>query len=184
MLNCSNNRLTETVFSNNYALRSLNCSGNLLKKLDIGNCDIICAFTLSGASPTIKNGIRTYSGTWHDELYGQINVYFASDSTAQLWTETYPEPDCVLPSDLQCVEAEAFTGCSFVCVKLADSVAEIGPRAFADSPNLRGIIIPLSVKTIDDSAFDNVTQLRIYGAAGSAAQRFAEKHNLAFVAID
>lgn len=95
--------------------------------------------------------------------------------------EVIPEPDCVLPAGLKTIEQEAFLGCGFRCVRIADGAETIGNRAFAASDALQYIYIPESVSTIDNDAFDAVEGLRVIGVPGSVAQTFAEAKGFAFI---
>ncbi|MBQ3703187.1 MAG: hypothetical protein IJM42_03305 [Synergistes sp.] len=100
-LNCSYNMLIEAVFTNNYALESLDCSHNeTLQELCITDCDTIAEFVRTH-TPTIKNGVCTYSGSFVREGGESVSVSFCHDASVQLWAQSYPVPDCILPRDLQ-----------------------------------------------------------------------------------
>jgi len=68
-------------------------------------------------------------------------------------------------------------------VLLQDGVKEIGSRAFADCHNLRQIYLPASVQSIAEDAFSGVSNLTLFGPAGSAAEAYALHHGLAFDAV-
>ena len=87
-----------------------------------------------------------------------------------------------LPAALAHIDAEAFMGTTFACVKLPAELRSIGVRAFADCANLAQIYIPANVTQIDSTAFSGCTQLTIYGAAGSYAESFANEQGIPFVA--
>ena len=75
------------------------------------------------------------------------------------WGTSYSPPkDMVLPGSLQTLEAEAFTGGSF-----------------------RSVLIPPSIRSIAPTAFGDMAGLVIYGASGTAAERFAADHGHYFV---
>ena len=92
-------------------------------------------------------------------------------------------PDFILPVDLTAIEEEAFTAGAFTHVKLSENTTKIGPRAFADCPNLRYIYIPEATTSIDRYAFDNVENLTIEGKDGSYAEFFAQKYGFKFEAV-
>lgn len=182
-LNCSYNMLIEAVFTNNYALESLDCSHNeKLQELCITDCDTIAEFVRTH-TPTIKNGVCTYSGSFVREGGESVSVSFCHDASVQLWAQSYPVPDCILPRDLQQIGDEAFRGCEFSCVMLSDGITEIGARAFADSRNLRYIVIPESVTVIPDDAFENIKWLTIVGVPGKDAESYAARMGFLFKAI-
>lgn len=94
------------------------------------------------------------------------------------------EADMVLPGSLETIGEEAFAGISASVIQLPEGVISIGARAFADCRGLTKIYIPASVQTIDDSAFDHVSLLLIYGKQGSAAEAFAIEKGYLFVQTD
>ncbi|MBQ6175528.1 MAG: leucine-rich repeat protein [Clostridia bacterium] len=70
-----------------------------------------------------------------------------------------------LPTGLQIIDAEAFTGLTFQAVIIPDSCTAIGSQAFAGCTKLVYVYIPASVTTIDAGAFDgcpNVIIDRLY----------------------
>ena len=91
-------------------------------------------------------------------------------------------PDFTLPEGTTVIEAEAFEGSNFQVVKLPSTLTSIEARAFADCPNLRQIEIPAGAQ-IDDTAFEGVEGLTIFGWAGSPAETYAAAHGYTFVNI-
>ena len=92
-------------------------------------------------------------------------------------------PDCVLPAFLTEIGEEAFSGAAFRYVKLPETCTVIGRLAFADCPNLRYIYIPAATTDIDRYAFVDVTDLTVFGKAGSYAETFANARGFSFVAV-
>ena len=56
--------------------------------------------------------------------------------------------------------------------------------AFAGCKNLQGIYISETTTMIDPNAFDEQTNLTIYGLNGSVAEQYARQHGFQFVTID
>ena len=114
-------------------------------------------------------------------LLFSISIWFSSASLLR----EFPEEDIgfafVLPASLVMIEDEAFEATAAQAVLLTDSLSEIGERAFADSPNLKSVIIPESVVFIGEHAFDGVSDLVLHGEKNSYAARWAEEHNVTFV---
>ena len=101
-----------------------------------------------------------------------------------------------------------FSGCSgLTSVTIGKGVTEIGPWAFADCTGLTSITIPEGVTDIiwgaftrctgltsviitssdtvlDFNVFNGCENVTIYGISGSLAEEYAERHGIAFVAID
>ena len=79
-----------------------------------------------------------------------------------------------LPAALVDIEEEAFAGIPASRVEITENVKTIGPRAFGDCQNLRVLVIPETVKSIDDSAVEGCKYIiTVYGKTGSEAWRFA-----------
>ena len=94
----------------------------------------------------------------------------------------FPVPDFGLPDDLRSIGAEAFSG-SFCYAWVPENQVSIGPRAFANCPNLLYIHIPARVKDISENAFEGLTGLTILGVHGSTAETYARSHGLSFMSI-
>lgn len=176
---CSDNRLESVRFSNNYELEQLDCSGNLLKTINVIDCDSIADYLCTDPTPTISGNTCYYKGEFQREGEDVRNMYFCFDRTTAIWTG-YPEPDCVLPDNLESIGEEAFACCSFTCVKLGENVRTINARAFADSPALSAVYIPAGVTEIAPDAFERVPGLVIVGSYGSAAETYARANDIPF----
>jgi hypothetical protein len=109
-------------------------------------------------------------------------VPFVALSGAIYVSEESPESMAVLPSTLTRIEEESFMNTSFYYVVLPETTTEIGSKAFAYCPNLQFIYIPEATTQIADNAFLNVTNLTIYGKAGSYAETYANMKGYDFEA--
>lgn len=107
-------------------------------------------------------------------------VHFSQDGSLEK-TETAAFH---LPASLRSIEDEAFMGTASEAVYLPEAVTNIGSRAFADMQTLRSISIPPNTLSIEADAFSGVPALRIYGAAGSYAEKWAENHGYSFIRKD
>ena len=94
-----------------------------------------------------------------------------------------------LSNSITSIPRNAFYKCTaLVEINIPDSVTEIGRYAFSGCDSLEKIWIPESVVDIEDYAMgytgSKVSEiLTIYGNSGSAAESYANKNNIAFVAI-
>ena len=182
-LNCSKNQLTSLLLKNNAAMTVLDCSKNDLSALSIIDCDSIADCIKTGnASSSIKDDIVVFSGNIEQDGIS-INITLSCDKSVQLITDlsSLGTPDFILPASLTNIDAEAFTGGAFIYVKLPDGVVSIGPRAFADCPNLAYIYIPAAVTDIDRTAFGDKQGLTIIGVPGSPAETYANNHSFTFI---
>lgn len=98
-------------------------------------------------------------GTSADATTGITGKFYPTEDTTlyAVWVQ----PDFVMPDFLTDIEEEAFAGCAFTFVKLSENTAHVGPRAFADCPNLKYIYIPAET-TVDSTAFENVEGLTVF----------------------
>ena len=153
--------------------------------------------TGSGSVRVNAEGPSTYSPTINSVVH---NIYYESqcgsgliingdlkekDARIKLFTDDSPErftPDFILPADLTKIENEALSG-SFLYAKLPDMPVSIGPRAFANCPNLSFIHIPPQVTDISEDAFAGLDNLIILGVDGSAADSYAREHGITFMTI-
>lgn len=75
----------------------------------------------------------------------------------------------------------AFSFCpNLQTVTIGQSVQQIGADAFSGDESLESVVIPPSVKTIGERAFSGCPNLTIIGAAGSAAETFAQINKISF----
>lgn len=99
-----------------------------------------------------------------------------------------------LPSSLRTIEFEAFGNCSLLrTIRIPDGVRTIPQDTFFQCYSLEELYIPSSVTRIgtgstmrpesdeDSAGLEDSKNLTIYGAAGSAAQEYAEENQIPFV---
>ena len=94
-----------------------------------------------------------------------------------------------LPASLTVLTSGTQQGLFQACSALTDieipkSVTAIGRTAFAQCENLKWVLIPESVKSIDTLAFYGCKNVKICGAAGSAAEAYANQKNIPFIPIE
>lgn len=88
--------------------------------------------------------------------------------------------DVILPKNLTRIETDAFSYCGFTSVELPDTLEKIGYNAFW-SFDLKELTIPASVKELGDRFVSD--SVKLYGYSGSAAEKYAADHNIAFTAV-
>ncbi|MBQ8526820.1 MAG: leucine-rich repeat domain-containing protein [Clostridia bacterium] len=90
-----------------------------------------------------------------------------------------------LPSTVKSILARAFQyNWEFDKLEIPNGCVEIGEYAFYYCGSLAEIVIPPSVTTIADTAFEECNDtLIVYGASGSAAEQIAELNGFEFVDI-
>ena len=91
----------------------------------------------------------------------------------------------VIPADgsVTSIGDLAFSGCAgLTSLTIPDGITSIGSYAFSGCTGLTSVTIPASVTEIGSNAIRFWSTV-IYGTAGSYAQQWAERYNLAFVPI-
>ena len=186
-----NNQLTELDVSRNPALLFLQCQHNGISELNVSNCPALVDLIENGRREVGIMLDKPYMCFTNDlEIDGEPNVYYRLETDLVLaQTGLTPSPweidetELILPTNLTTIEEEAFAAGAFTYVKLSENTTKIGPRAFADCPNLRYIYIPEATTSIDRYAFDNVYNLTIAGKDGSYAEFYAQKYGFKFEAV-
>lgn len=96
-----------------------------------------------------------------------------------------PVKKVVFPEGMNTIVEQTFRYCEELeIVVIGGSVEEIGPQAFADCPLLETVVIPDSVTSISNDAFENANEdLVIYCNEGSYAQEYAAKNNIKYTTL-
>lgn len=95
----------------------------------------------------------------------------------------------ILPKGVKQIGVGAFMDChSLTNVTISDTVTDIGAGAFRKCKNLLNINIPETVSSIGDKAFgyalnSKYDNFKIYGVAGSVAEKYANDNDLVFCDI-
>ena len=155
-LECSGNSLPNLDLSSCVSLHRLSCFGNPLTALDITPCPVL-VYTRFAAEPVVNEGVITY----YDSNYGNT---ISCDETDDLIINGLLK----LPAGTTEIEEEAFAGGAFIYVSLAEGTVSVGPRAFANCPNLSFIYIPAQT-AVDATAFEGSDNVYIYRAGTDAA---------------
>lgn len=96
----------------------------------------------------------------------------------------YALTDVTIGNGVTSLPRIAFAECGALSnVTIGSGVRSIEEEVFAGCSSLTSLTIPANVTDIDEDALSASFIRTIYGAAGSAAQSFAEAHELTFIAI-
>lgn len=163
-INCSDNELSSLSFSGYSNLSSLGCENNQLVSLDLNGCKDIKQLSCYNNPMTIYD-ISACPMLVHTVCTGERGTYDNNNDNFDYYVSNYyslimfdKDDEFLvqgllnLPTSMNTVEEEAFAGGSFVYVNVPSSTVSIGPRAFADCPNLRYVFIHDGLN-IDPSAF-------------------------------
>lgn len=122
------------------------------------------------------NGSRVDDGSWNTGPDFAVAVYrFHISARSPI------EPDFILPASLTEIGEEAFAHGAFLSVQLPARAVRIGPRAFADCPNLSCVYIPEQTTEIADDAFAGTVDLAVIAKRGSFAETYARTHGFAYI---
>lgn len=157
-------------------------------RFETNGAEAIEGLTMSGGETLAQPDAPAKDGYWFGGWYSDSSFASFYDFTAPLAVDLtlyarWASPDLILPAAITEIGEEAFRGDGFTFVKLPEAAVSIGPYAFADCPKLAFIYIPAETEAIDETAFDSVQGLMIYGKAPSAAKTYAEKHGYLFSAV-
>lgn len=110
-------------------------------------------------------------------------VFVANPLDALRTREAAPvqESAFVAPASLRVIEESAFEGTAVQKVVFREGLRFIGERAFENAAQLTEVSLPTSVAYIGGAAFPVNEDLRLYGARGSYAWKWAGDHSIAFM---
>lgn len=145
-----------------------------------------------------NNGTITVSGmilTNYDEYhnagtiqnYGTLNILGEGmiDSRIRVLNNIVHYENCaVLPAATENIGEEAFAGILAQEVILPGNIESIGSRAFAESYNLRQIVIPNGDAQISADAFEFCYDYRIVAPAGGKVETFALNAGIPFLPME
>ena len=152
------------------------------------------AWCTSLTSATIPNSV---TDMWTRVFYGctSLTSVTIGNGLDTIRSETFRSctslTSVTIPDSVIRIGDEAFYACtSLESVAIPDSVTSIGDEAFRGCTNLTSITIPDSVTSIGYYAFGYETNyilvdgFTIRGYTGSAAETYANYHNIPFVVLD
>ncbi len=120
-----------------------------------------------------------------DNNASALRVYFAfsnNEEVSELGNNQMS--GLILPTYLEVIEEEAFSGTAAETVVFPKGFLWIGAYAFDDSQYLTDVYIPETTEYIADSAFYIASNLTIHGIDSSYAKEWASRHNIPFVVDD
>ena len=147
---------------------------------------------------TNLSGSQKYSFTWDssDPTVVSISADRATGLKAGTATITVSTGDCApatcrvhvvqsgainvlrLPKNLKTIEAGAFEGVFVSYVVVPSGAETIGSRAFADCTQLVRVVLPASVRSIDENAFAGSSLVTFECPSGSYAESYANAHGI------
>ena len=138
----------------------------------------------------IPTGVQTKEWTFYsisedftrDVVYKAYLPASVTSVRNSFWATHLSEihPDFAVPSALQTIESEAFSGISASFVWLSDNTTTIGSKAFANCSNLQYVRIPAGCSSIAADAFPKSTILLI-PESDSYIEDFAEDNGYEYI---
>lgn len=86
----------------------------------------------------------------------------------------------VLPSSLERIENSAFEGTAVKTLVFSEGLQRVGDAVFENARYLTDIFFPSTIKQIGISAFPQNIAMKIHGAYGSYAEKWAREFNVTF----
>lgn len=134
----------------------------------------IATVSSTGLVTMLKPGFVTVTLTADDPLA----------TSASILLECTGSHVYVMPDELGILSDEALRGTPVQAVVLGEDIASIGTYALADCGELYKVVIPAASCSIDENAFDGSEGVAIVAPQGSAAQTYAQEHDLAFYPLE
>lgn len=141
------------------------------------------------ASVTIPDSVKSIGGSAFAKtalFNSQPDSVVYADGWALTYNGTMPEnTSIVLKDETRGIADSAFNFFdNLESISIPESVTRIGYSVFKGCKNLTSVNIPESVTEIDSTAFnDHSDELTIYGYTGSAAEAFANEHDINFTSL-
>ena len=152
-----------------------------MKKLRILSLMLLCAVVWLTAAPAAaatrySDGVYTFEKTEYNTAI--ITDCSSTDSAIEV-------PEFVLGYPVVGIGDYAFLNNSYIeSVALPISLYSIGEYAFANDPGLLNVTIPRWCDTIADTAFWNSPNVVISCYTDTAAQAYAEAHEIPYILLD
>lgn len=88
-----------------------------------------------------------------------------------------------MPDEIKSIGNEAFIGCASLKKPwFPDGLTHIGEKAFYGCVSMKDIYLPDTLDSVGEDAFSNCNHLVIHGKTGTLAERYANDHQIEFVA--
>jgi len=141
------------------------------------------AVNVAAWEPTIRTRIENVNDfIVYKNRSGSVNNYFVLDYVGTGDTVTVSVGD--VDEDYVCIYDYAFYRSGFKSVTLADNVIKVGKYAFAESPLLTKVEVPLSATSIEPNAFDKCHALGGYEEDGGVYLGCADEHKIVLLAVN
>ena len=167
-------------------------SKTLRKILSVMLCAALIGGTAIGLPAVVQDSSVTASAAEYGDYFYDVN----DDDTIRITGYSGSDTAISIPSEIEgkkvtSIGDDAFCDCSsLTSINIPDSVTDIGDEAFFGCSSLKSVTIPDSVTSIGEYAlgykYDELSMypdFTIYGAAGSAAEDYANDNNIKFVAV-
>ncbi len=127
-------------------------------------------------------------GLFAFELNRKLKEVVFSNSITDICGSAFlycPVKKVVFPEGMNTIVEQTFRYCEELeMVVIGGNIEEIGSMAFADCPTLEAVVIPDSVTSISNDAFENASEdLVIYCNEGSYAQTYATENNIKYTTL-
>ena len=128
---------------------------------------------------TVEDGLVTAVGPGIAEITAEYDIGVYATCRVFVWDDGY----LVLPADMIHIEEEAFAGTQVSAYELPEGLETIGKRAFADNWSLEQVILPDSLESIADDAFEGCVDLLLICREGTFGETYAKAKQIPYIIV-
>lgn len=175
-------RLGEKCFYNNDVVETITMHDGMtnIRKWAARNCDNLKSVYFSKNLQVIYDVALAYNPVMDTALLRNTKV---NELAKSVFNSDVSLKYLSLPDALKTIGDYVFYKCTMERIVLPENVAEIGAYTFANSPDLKALYVPATVKKISDKAFRSTENVTVYCLADSYAEEFCITNSIKYEII-
>ncbi len=175
-------RLGEKCFYNNDVVETITMHDGMtnMRKWAARNCDNLKSVYFSKNLQVIYDVALAYNPVMDTALLRNTKV---NELAKSVFNSDVSLKYLSLPDALKTIGDYVFYKCTMEKIVLPENVEEIGAYTFANSPDLKALYVPATVKKISDKAFRSTENVTVYCLADSYAEEFCITNSIKYEII-